>query len=82
MDWKDSSRGILPAGRLQNRIWCGEEGGGKVENYAGIARRRNLVGRPVGRLREESWSHLGPWINECKQDRMVYKWSRLAYRAS
>ena len=27
----------------------------------------------LGRLREESRSHLGSWINECKQDRMVYK---------
>lgn len=31
MDWKDSRRGILPAGRLRNTIWCGgEDGGGKV----------------------------------------------------
>ena len=56
--WKDSSQGILPAGRLQNTIWCGGGGGdGKVGNYAGIARRRNLVCRPsllggcVGRVR-------------------------------
>ena len=81
MDWKDSSRGILPAGGLQNTIWCGEDLDGKVGNYAGIGRRRNLGCRPRGRLREDSQSHLGPWINECKQDRMVYKWSRLVYRA-
>ena len=70
MDWKDSSRGILPAGRrLQNTIWCGgENGDGKVGNYAG--KTWSVV---LGRLREESRSHLGSWINECKQDRMVYK---------